>query len=125
MGAFFWFLWAQGWTWGTPLNWTDPLYRQATGVTFAAIVMGQVANAFTCRDERASAFTLGWLTNRLLLWGIAVELVLMAVILYSPIGSLIFGTAPLPAWVWPPLLAGGIGLLLADEYRKWLIRRAA
>ena len=124
MGAFFWFLHTSGWRWGQPLNWSDPLYRQATAVTLAAIVMGQVANVFACRDERLSVLSLGWFTNRLLLWGIAVEIVIMLLIVYTPIGNLIFGTAPLPIWVWPPLLAGAICLLLADECRKWLIRRA-
>ncbi|TAJ24166.1 MAG: cation-transporting P-type ATPase, partial [Nitrospirae bacterium] len=54
MAAFFWFLHVQGWTWGAPLAWTDPLYRQATTMTFAAIVIAQVANVFACRSERVS-----------------------------------------------------------------------
>ncbi len=123
IGAFFWFLTANGWTWGRPLDWSDPLYRQATTVTFAAIVMAQVANVFACRDERISAFRLGWLSNPFILWGIAVEVGLLLLITYTPFGNQIFGTGPLPAWVWPPLAAGGIGLLLAEEFRKWLVRR--
>ena len=118
MGAFFWFLRAHGWTWGASLDWTDPLYRQATTVTFAAIVIAQVANVFACRSERLSVFRLGILSNPFILWGIAVELTLLALIVFTPLGNLIFGTAPLPLWAWGPLVLGAVGLLLADEIRK-------
>jgi sodium/potassium-transporting ATPase subunit alpha len=123
MAAFFWFLRAQGWTWGTPLDWTDPLYRQATTITFAAIVIAQVANVFACRSERLSVFRLGFLSNPFILWGIAVELALLALIVYTPLGNLIFGTAPLPLWAWGPLLLGAMGLLLLDEIRKIAMER--
>ncbi|MEW6544701.1 MAG: cation-transporting P-type ATPase [Nitrospirota bacterium] len=123
MAAFFWFLLAQGWTWGAPLAWTDPLYRQATTVTLAAIVIAQVANVFACRSERGSVFGLGLLSNPFILWGIAVELALLALIVYTPIGNAIFGTGPLPAWVWPPLMLGSACLLLAEEIRKVLVRK--
>ncbi len=118
MAAFFWFLRAQGWTWGAPLDWTDPLYRQATTITFAAIVVAQVANVFACRSERVSAFRLGFLTNPFILWGIAVELTLLALIVYTPFGNLVLGTGPLPWWAWGPLVVGAAGLLLAEEIRK-------
>ncbi|TAJ31548.1 MAG: cation-transporting P-type ATPase, partial [Nitrospirae bacterium] len=123
MVAFFWFLRMQGWTWGAPLAWTDPLYRQATTMTFAAIVIAQVANVFACRSERVSIFRLGFLTNRFILWGIAVELSLLAVIVYTPLGNFILGTATLPAWVWAPLIFGAVGLLLAEEVRKAMMKK--
>ena len=69
MAAFFWFLILHGWTWGMPLNWTDPLYRQATTVTLSAIVLCQVANVFACRSEHTSIFRLGFLSNSFILWG--------------------------------------------------------
>ncbi|MBI4401535.1 MAG: cation-transporting P-type ATPase, partial [Nitrospirae bacterium] len=118
MAAFFWFLGEGGWTWGTPLDWTDPLYKQATSVTFAAIVIAQVANVFACRSERVSVFRLGFLSNPLILGGIAAELTLLALIVYTPLGNLILGTAPLPLWAWGPLILGAAGLLLAEEIRK-------
>ena len=120
MGAFFWFLSANGWTWGAPLAWTDPLYRQATTVTFAAIVMAQVANVFACRSEHVSAFRLGFFSNPFILGGIAVELTLVLVLVYTPLGNLVLGTEPLPAWIWAPLIMGAAGLLLAEELRKIL-----
>ncbi len=120
MSAFFWFLLAQGWTWGTGLDWSNPLYKQATTVTFATIVVAQVANVFACRSERVSVFRLGFLSNRFILWGIAVELILLATIIYTPMGNVLLGTAALPPWAWGPLILGALGLLLAEEIRKLL-----
>lgn len=125
MTAFFWFLHANGWTWDTPLAWSDPLYRQATTVTFAAIVVAQVANVFACRSEHVSVFRLGWFSNPLILGGIAIELALLLLLVYTPLGHLILGTGSLPAWVWGPLILGAAGLLLAEELRKFLAARRA
>jgi sodium/potassium-transporting ATPase subunit alpha len=123
MAAFFWFLSANGWTWGAPLAWTDPLYRQATTVTFAAIVVAQIANVFACRSEHVSAFRLGFFSNPFILGGIAVELALLLALVYTPLGHLILGTEPLPAWVWGPLILGAAGLLAAEELRKFVVGR--
>lgn len=122
MAAFFWFLHQQGWTWAAPLDWSDLRYHQATTVTFAAIVVAQVANVFACRSEQVSVFRLGLFTNPFILWGIAVECSLLALIVYTAIGNAVLGTAPLPLWIWPPLIAGASLLLLADEARKRIAR---
>jgi sodium/potassium-transporting ATPase subunit alpha len=123
MGAFFLLLLTQGWTWGMPLNWSDPLYKQATAATFAAIVVTQVANVFACRSDRVSLSQLGWFSNPLLLWGIATELVVLALIIYTPWGNAIFGTSPLPAWIFGPLALGALVLLFAEESRKFIMNR--
>jgi len=123
MGAFFLLLLTQGWTWGMPLDWSDPLYKQATAATFAAIVVAQVANVFACRSDRVSLSQLGWFTNPLVLWGIATELVVLALIIYTPWGNAIFGTSPLPAWIFGPLALGALALLFAEEIRKIIVNR--
>jgi len=123
MGAFFLLLLTEGWTWGTPLDWSDPLYKQATAATFAAIVVAQVANVFACRSDRASLSRLGWFTNPLIFWGIATELVVLALIIYTPWGNEIFGTGPLPLWIFGPLVLGALALLFAEESRKLIMSR--
>jgi sodium/potassium-transporting ATPase subunit alpha len=123
MGAFFLLLLAQGWTWGMPLDWSDPRYKQATAATFAGIVIAQVANVFACRSDRVSLTQLGWFGNPLLLWGIVTELVVLALIIYTPWGNAIFATSPLPAWIFGPLLLGALMLLLAEESRKLIVSR--
>jgi sodium/potassium-transporting ATPase subunit alpha len=121
ISGFFLYLYSQGWTWGSPLNWASALYREATTVTLAGIVLAQVANVFACRSDRLSVFRLGWLSNRLIIWGILTELTILALITYTPIGNEIFGTSPLPVWIFGPLVLGALMLLLAEEGRKMIV----
>ena len=123
MGGFFLYLFANGWTWGVHLEWSSPLLQSATTVTLAGIVLAQVANVFACRSARLSAFRVGWLTNPLIYWGIAVELTLFAMISYTSIGNQMFGTTPLPLWIFGPLIIGATLLLLAEETRKLIADR--
>ena len=125
LGGFFWFLLSQGWSWGKPLDWGSPLYRQATTVTFAAIVTGQIANAFACRSERLSMRELGWFDNPLLLWGIGSEVTLLAFFIYTPWGNTLLATSPFPLWMWAVLALGALLLLGAEEVRKLLTRHRA
>ncbi|HLZ36057.1 MAG TPA: cation-transporting P-type ATPase [Nitrospira sp.] len=123
MGGFFLYLYAKGWNWGAPLSWSSPLYKEATTVTFAAIVLAQVANALACRSDRISIIKLGLFTNRLMLWGIATELIILAVIIFTQTGNEVFGTRPLPLWIFGPLALGALALLLAEESRKLIANR--
>jgi magnesium-transporting ATPase (P-type) len=126
MGAFFYVLLRAGWSLDDPTGAGAPLhhaYRQATTMTFLSMVACQVGTAFAARTDRASLRSIGVLSNRLLLWGIAFELVLAAVLIYVPVFQDLLGTAALP-WnylllVVPfPFIVWG-----ADELRRWLVRR--
>jgi sodium/potassium-transporting ATPase subunit alpha len=123
VGAGMWYLSDGGWEWGTVLPTGSLLYRQATTVCFAGIVLCQMANVFACRTRWASCFSVGLFTNRLLLWGVAVELGLLGLIVYHPVGHRIFGTAPFDGRFWWPLLVFAALLLLAEEARKGVVRR--
>ena len=92
-------------------------------MTFAGIVLAQVANVFGCRSERMSAFRLGIFTNPLILWGIVTELTILVLIVYTPSGNAIFGTSPLPVWIFGPLAMGALVLLFAEESPKVIVNR--
>lgn len=66
---------------------------------------------------------MGLFANRLLLWGIAVEVMILGLIVYSPIGHRIFGTDAFPAGFWWPLIGCAVVLLLMEEARKGIVRR--
>jgi magnesium-transporting ATPase (P-type) len=126
MGAFFYVLLRAGWSPNDPTGAGTPLhhgYRQATTMTFLSMVACQVGTAFAARTERASLRSVGVFSNRLLLWGIAFELALTAILIYVPVFQDLLGTAALP-WdyllvVLPfPFIVWG-----ADELRRWLARR--
>jgi sodium/potassium-transporting ATPase subunit alpha len=84
----------------------------------------QVGNVLACRSSKDSIVRLGVFSNRLAIVGIAFELTLTAFIIYHPVGNKIFGTAPLGASVWLILIPFSIGLLGAEELRKFFIRRS-
>jgi magnesium-transporting ATPase (P-type) len=126
MTAFFVTLLDGGWTWdaatgpGTPLH---HAYLQATTATFVAIVACQVGTAFAARTDRVSLVRVGLGTNRLLLVGIAFELVFTAALVYLPAMNDLLGTAPLP---WSTLLLVApfpVVVWGVDELDRWARRR--
>ncbi|MEU5266875.1 cation-transporting P-type ATPase, partial [Amycolatopsis sp. NPDC021455] len=126
LGAFFAVLAAAGWHPGADVS-TGALheaYLQATTASFAAIVFCQVGTAFAARTERVSLRSVGLTTNRLLLGGIAFELVFAAALIYLPPLQALFGTAALPAWVIAMLLPMPVIVWGADEVFRWVTRRA-
>jgi sodium/potassium-transporting ATPase subunit alpha len=123
--AFFYVLYGGGWHWGVTLPMENLLARQAATATFLGIVIMQVGNVFACRSSRESTFTLGFLSNRLVLVGIAVEIAITALIIYTSIGNKLFGSAPLPWDVWLVLLPFAVLPFFADEIRKYYARRSA
>ncbi len=93
LGAFTVVLLAGGWRWGTEPG--AELLATASGTAFTAIVLGQLANAFACRSETRPGFRLDPRTNRLLLFAVSVELVLLLVFLtVPPLPELLDGTLP-------------------------------
>lgn len=128
MGAFFWVLVSGGWHPGDAVGSSSSLhlvYREATTMSFLAMVMSQIGTAFASRTERASLRSVGPLSNRLLLWGIAFELGLSALLIYVPACQDLLGTAPLPAHWLALTLSFPVIVWGADELRRYLVRRHA
>ncbi|MFZ5592963.1 MAG: cation-translocating P-type ATPase [Pseudomonadota bacterium] len=122
MAAFFFVLYGTGWQYGQTLPHDDPLYLQATTACLSAIIVMQVVNVFLCRSERDSLFSRAVFYNKLMLWGIVIEIVLILLIDYTSWGNLIFGTAPIAVEVWLFVIPFALGMLMLEEVRKWFIR---
>ena len=122
MSAYWFVLRTGGWHFGEQLAARDPLYLQATTACLSAIVVMQIANVFLCRSERRSASAFGFSSNRLILAGVAAEMILIAFIDYTPWGNALFGTAPISAAVWLFILPFALGMLALEELRKWFVR---
>jgi len=123
MFGFFWVLYNGGWTLGTMLPPTDMLYLQATTACLTAIIITQIGNVFACRSSKESLFSIGFFSNRLIFISITAEVLLQLFIVYHPFGNKIFGTAPINVNVWLILIPFSIGLLAAEELRKFYVRR--
>ena len=125
---FFLVLHQGGWQWGQGLAGDDPLYRSATGITLATIILMQVGNAIGRRSLRGSGLDPGLLTNRLLLLGMGTEVCCSWMILYFPPVQAFLNTGPVDwrvyafAWLGIPLLFGldyGRKRLAAYWERRW------
>jgi magnesium-transporting ATPase (P-type) len=126
MAAFYFAFWMSGY-YG---RWIDLpssglLYLAATSMTLAAVVTTQIGNLFAQRTERASVLHIPLFNNRLLWVGIAVELLVVAAVIYVPVFQGVFGTAAFPATYWLFLFAWTPSLIVVDELRKYLLRRQA
>jgi sodium/potassium-transporting ATPase subunit alpha len=122
MAAFFYVLHGGGWAYGEMPGHGALLYRQATTATLSAIIVMQLVNAFLCRSAEQPAYAGGLLANRLLLAGVATEVLLILLIDYTRWGNAIFGTAPIAAAVWLYTIPFALAMLVLEEARKWLIR---
>jgi calcium-translocating P-type ATPase len=110
-----------GWTWGaTP---SESLLALASGTAFAAISVGQMANAFACRSNSRPVWRLRLAGNPLVVSAVAAELVLLVVFLGVPVvREQLGGTWPsVTGW----LLAGtaGVAVVVVDGLAKAVRRR--
>jgi calcium-translocating P-type ATPase len=123
MTAYAWVLWRGGWEWGDTLAANDPLYRSATTACLMGIVVAQVGNVFACKTESERFHWRRLFDNRIVLAGVALELLLMVAISYTSAGQSVFGTGPLDASTW--LVAAPFAFLVffADEARRAVVRR--
>ena len=118
LGLFFYVLVEGGWSYGAPLADNDPLYRSATGIALATILLMQIGNLVGRRYVRASGLDRGILKNRLMIAGIMIQVIFSWALLYLPSLQKVLGTGPvdwhiyLAAWLGIPLIFG------ADFMRK-------
>jgi P-type Ca2+ transporter type 2C len=122
MSAYFFVNWQHGWP-SVPLAQEGTLvYGMATAITLAGVVATQVGSAFCCRTERLSVFKIGFTTNRLVLAGIAGELILLGLLVYVPFFHGIFSTGPLGLIDWVYVFAWTPVIFFVDELRKAFLR---
>ena len=123
MSGYFWVLFSGGWNWGQQLPFTDPLYLKATTMVFAGIVLAQMGNLLGSQTSRTSVFKVGVFKNKWILRGIAFSVTVLLAIIYIPPLQGIFGTTTLGLYEWLYLLTFVPIMFLADEVRKYLLRR--
>ena len=92
-------------------------------VFLAGVIIAQVGNAFACRSEKGNVRWLGLFSNRPLLAGIAIQILLLFGMIYiQPVAAVLGLTAlPLVYWFWLALFAPVLYGL--ERTRKWVFRR--
>lgn len=115
-------LWDGGYGWGQPLAMDAPLHGQAIAAFFAAVIVCQVANAMIWRTTQESVLAKGLLSNRAVLVGIGVELLLLVAIVQTDPGHAVFGTVGLPWWAWLVPVPVALAMVAWAELDKWRSR---
>lgn len=123
MSAYFFVLHNGQWQWGMELAMNSTLYLQATTACFSAIIVSQIANVFLCKVPTHSIFQAKLTDNPIILLGIAIEILLLILIDYTPWGNLIFGTASLDALTWFIIIPMTLVILGLEKFRKFLVRK--
>ena len=113
MLAFLAVLVTAGWRWGE----TPPaeVMFAASGAAFAAVVLGQVGNAFACRSTSLWSGARGWISNRFLVVSIGLEMALLAAFLGIPAVATLLHQAPPPLVGWAIALLAGPVVLAANQ----------
>jgi magnesium-transporting ATPase (P-type) len=99
------------------------VYVLATTIFFAGVVACQIGNAYACRTERTSVFSVGFFGNRFLVMGILAEVAIVLILMNVPPLRAVFELAPLPLPFWGIFCIFPVLLFLAEEGRKALVRR--
>lgn len=95
----------------------------ASGAAFAAVVLGQFANAFACRSARLRPGQLGWTSNRLLVWAVlAAGFLVAGTFVIDPIAATLGQAYPTAAGL-AVALAAPPAVLAADAAFKALNAR--
>jgi calcium-translocating P-type ATPase len=113
---------AFGWRPGLPFPGGSAVLA-ASGAAFSAVVIGQMANAFVCRSTSRRPGTLGWFTNRFLVYAVTAELVLLLLFLhFRPLAAILGHTSPTPVGTACALLAFP-AVVLVDALHKHIRNR--
>lgn len=95
----------------------------ARTMTLLTMAFYQWFNAWNCRSDYRSVFSLGWFSNLWLLLAATLVLALQFAVVYVPWLRWIFKTVPINWWDWLVVFGVAITVLLAEELRKWVVQR--
>lgn len=92
----------------------------ARTVAVNAFVAMEIGYLFSCRSLRLPTWGLGWASNRLLLLGVGIMVLLQAGLTYLPWMQEVFSTGPLAPGDWLPVLGVGGAVFALGEATKWV-----
>jgi len=95
----------------------------AKTVFLAGVVLVQIGNAFACRTSKEHNTQMGWGSNKVLLFGIVLALLMIGGMVYIPFLAKAFDNQVFPAIFWPILVLFSLILYILEWFRKALVRR--
>jgi P-type Ca2+ transporter type 2C len=98
-------------------------YERARTVAFTTLAAFQWFNAFNARSGFLSIFTIGFFSNKWLIFAVSGAIILQLLVIYLPVGNTIFLTVPLNLEDWVLILSVSSSIFFVDEIRKIFVRR--
>ena len=111
------------WQWGVKDVVANPIYLKGVTMMFAGIVVAQAGNVLACRTSKQSIFKTSILNNKWIIVGIIAQLSILAFLIYVPLMQQFFGTTALDWKDWLFLLSLAVAVVVAEEIRKFFVRR--
>ncbi|WP_410507799.1 calcium-translocating P-type ATPase, SERCA-type [Methanosarcina hadiensis] len=99
-----------------------PINKLQTMV-FTLVVLSEMFNAFNWRSDRYSVFSLGFFTNKALIYAVLTTIVLQLMVVYVPFLQFAFGTVSLSFSEWGVILALASTTFISVEIIKYLTGR--
>jgi len=96
---------------------------EARTIAFSMLVAFQWFNALNARSDQQSIFKLGLLSNRLLLGGLGLAVILQAMVIYIPPFQKLFYTVPLSLGDWGVVVLIAGSIFVIEELRKLIAPR--
>lgn len=95
---------------------------KALTVSFTLLAVIQWMNAWNCRSECRSLFSMNPFGNLYLIGAMAIVISLQLFALYHPFGQALLRTVPLSAADWQLILLASVPIILIEEARKAVVR---
>jgi Ca2+-transporting ATPase len=99
-------------------------HAAARTMAFAVLCTSELLRAFTARSEHYSIFSIGFFSNRWMIWGVCSSLFLVLITIYVPFLRVFFGTKALGIMDWMVMLPFIFMAPVASEIVKIYLRRS-
>jgi len=118
LAAFLWSMKRGGWDFGEKIDLDSALYIKSTAATFAVLSMTQMANLIQTRNEKISAFKMGFSSNKYLIGSIFVSVCVLFSFMYIPFFQRNLRMAPIDLWDWMAVAGAFLAVFFFEEARK-------
>ena len=96
---------------------------KAWTVSLTVLAVFQWFNAWNCRSENKSIFSINPFSNKFLLGTTFVVIILQVLVVYNPVMQKLLHTAPLELSEWLDIILVAASIIAVEELRKFIYRR--
>jgi len=99
--------------------------EHAQTMAFTGLCLSELLRAFTARSEHHSIFSIGFFSNRYMLWAVGFSFLMVFITVYTPFLQPFFGTRPLTLLDWVEMIPFVLVAPIVAELVKIYLRRTA